>query len=411
MPRYTFGPFLLDPEARVLLREGEPMPMPAKAFDTLLLLVENRGRLIDKDELLSVVWAGSVVEEANLTQTIFTIRKVLGDSSKDRRYIATIAGRGYQFVAPVTGYTSTVPTAHKAFEESVGAGHSDAPASLPQAAAGRRRWPLALGGPLALIALAGLVWFPLHRSSPPRPEPKPRRLTANPAGNPVTDAHISPDGKYLAYADRAGIQLQLIDTGETRTIPRPQHLGEEVTGWSPVGWFPDGTKLLAQATSLDAEYSGVWLISMLGGAPHEIHEGGFAWSVSPDGSLIAFTPTFFHSDIWLMGANGDNPRKIVTANEGESLNWVVWSPDSRRIAYERFHFGPAWAGAGLSTAQGVRSDIEIRDLKGGQPVVVLSVPKLPTGGFEGGFSWLSDGRLIYSHREAAPGLGSPETNL
>ena len=278
-------------------------------------------------------------------------------------------------------------------------------------AEGTRRWPLALAGPAALIAVAGLVWFATHRSPPPRPEPKPRRLTANPAGNPATDAHISPDGKYLAYADLVGIHLQLINTGETRTIPRPQGLGQEVTGWSPVGWFPDGTKLLAQATSLGAEHSSVWVISMLGGAPHEIHEGGFAWSVSPDGSLIAFTTTFFHSDIWLMGANGDDPRKIVTANEGEPLNWVVWSPDSRRIAYERFCFGPAGAVAGLLESQGVRSDIEIRDLKGGQPASVLSVPTLPTGGFEGGFSWLADGRLIYSRGEAAPGLGSPETNL
>ncbi len=83
-----------------------------------------------------------------------------------------------------------------------------------------RRWPLALAGLVLLIAASGLVWFATHRSPPPppRPEPKPRRLTANPAGNPATDAHISPDGKYLAYADQAGIHLQLIDTGETRTI-------------------------------------------------------------------------------------------------------------------------------------------------------------------------------------------------
>ena len=67
------------------------------------------------------------------------------------------------------------------------------------------------------------------------------------------------------------------------------------------------------------------------------------WSVSPDGSLIAFTSTSLSSDIWLMGPNGEDPRKIVSADEGESLNWVVWSPDSRRIAYERLHSGAAGA--------------------------------------------------------------------
>jgi len=279
----------------------------------------------------------------------------------------------------------------------------------PQEVLPRQRWPLVLAGLAALIAASGLVWFATQRSpSPPRPEPKPRRLTANPAGNPANDPHISPDGKYLAYSDQAGIHLQLIDTGEARTIPQPGVLGYKITGWSPVGWFPDGTKLLAQATSLAAEHSGLWAISMLGGAPREIHEGGFAWSVSPDGSLVAFTSTFFGSDIWLMGENGEEPRKIVTADEGEFLNWVVWSPDSRRIAYERFRFG----------LEGVQCAVESRDLKGGQPAVVLSDPKLATG-FGGGFWWLADGRLIYSLGEAAapnpgvaaPGFGSTDTNL
>jgi len=264
---------------------------------------------------------------------------------------------------------------------------------------GRRRWPLALTAMVALIGVSGLVWFATHRSPPPRPEPKPRRLTANPAGNPATDPRISPDGKYLAYADQAGIHLQLIDTGENRTIPQPQGLGHDVTGWLPVGWFPDGTKLLAQVTSLSAEHSSLWVISMLGGAPREIREGVAAWSVSPDGSLIAFTSTPFASDIWVMGVNGEDPRKVVISEqEGESLNGVVWSPDSRRIAYERFR----WASAGI------RSSIESRDLKGGQPAVVLSDPQLAGAG---GLWWLTDGRLIYSLGEATPGFGPTDTNL
>jgi Tol biopolymer transport system component len=245
-----------------------------------------------------------------------------------------------------------------------------------------------VAGLLALMAASGLLWFARHRTPPPRPEPKPRRLTGNPPGNPATDARISPDGKYLAYADQAGIHLQLIDTGETRTIPQPQGVGHEVTGWSPVAFFPDATKLLAQATSLGAEHSSLWMISVLGGAPHEIHEGGFAWSVSPDGSLIAFTSNPNNSDIWLMGTDGEEPRKLVTADEGESLNSVVWSPDGRRIAYERCRWG-----------LGAQCSIESCDLKGGEPAVVLSDPKLAAG--LGGFWWLVDGRLIYSLGEVA----------
>ena len=262
-----------------------------------------------------------------------------------------------------------------------------------------RRWPLALVGLLALIAASGLVWFATNRVPPLRPEPKPRRLTANPAGNPATDVHISPDGKYLAYADQAGIHLQLIDTGESRTISQPQDVGYKVTGWCPVGWFPDGTKLLAQVTSLGAEHSSLWVISMLGGAPLEIYEGGFGWSVSPDGSLIAFTSNSFASDIWLMGSNGEEPRKIIAADEGESFNSVVWSPDSHRIAYERYGYGPA----------GVRCTIESRDVKGGHPAVVLSDPKLASA--YGGIWWLADGRLAYSLGEAASSGVIQDTNL
>jgi DNA-binding winged helix-turn-helix (wHTH) protein len=116
MPRYVFGPFELDSEARLLRREGEPVPLAAKTLETLMVLVENRGRLVDKEELLSRVWAGTVVEEANLTQTIFTVRKILGDSPKDHRYIATVAGRGYQFVAPVVELTYSTQATGNTFK-------------------------------------------------------------------------------------------------------------------------------------------------------------------------------------------------------------------------------------------------------------------------------------------------------
>jgi Tol biopolymer transport system component len=166
---------------------------------------------------------------------------------------------------------------------------------------------------------------------------------------------------------------------------------------------------LAQVTSLGEEHSGIWTVSLLGGAPREIRKGALAWSVSPDGSLIAYTSTFFNSeawstffnsDIWVMEANGESPRKIVTAAEGEFLFNVIWAPDSQRIAYEHF----------ISVPAGVRCDIENRDLKGGKPVVVLSDPKLAPR-FGGGLWWLADERLIYSFGETAGATSVTDTNL
>src|SRR4051794_39405868 len=106
MPRCAFGPFTLDSERRILAENGNSVPISGKAFDVLLLLVDNRGRLVDKDELLSRVWAGSVVEESSLAHSIFALRKALGDHRKEPIYIATIAGRGYQFVAPVADHVN-----------------------------------------------------------------------------------------------------------------------------------------------------------------------------------------------------------------------------------------------------------------------------------------------------------------
>src|SRR6201989_993497 len=102
---YEFGTFRLDPVKRLLLRGGEPVQLTPKAFDTLLALVEQSGRTVEKDELMRRVWPGAVVEENNLNQNITALRKCLGDSRQESRYIATIPGLGYRFVAEV----QTVP--------------------------------------------------------------------------------------------------------------------------------------------------------------------------------------------------------------------------------------------------------------------------------------------------------------
>src|SRR5262247_15268 len=98
---YEFGPFRLDVDERLLMRDGRITPLPPKVFDTLLVLVENSGRVVSKDELMHSLWPDTFVEESNLTQNISQLRRALGDGAADAQYIETIPKRGYLFVAGV----------------------------------------------------------------------------------------------------------------------------------------------------------------------------------------------------------------------------------------------------------------------------------------------------------------------
>src|SRR5215831_7512360 len=96
-----FGPFRIDPEHRLLLRDGQPISLSSKAFDLLLVLVERNGEVVLKDDLMNHLWPDTFVEESNLGQHVFQLRKALGDRTQDHSYIVTIPGRGYRFVQQV----------------------------------------------------------------------------------------------------------------------------------------------------------------------------------------------------------------------------------------------------------------------------------------------------------------------
>ncbi len=98
---YEFGPFRIDAVKRILLRDGEPVALKSKCFEMLLVLVETRGQVLEKDELMRRVWPDTIVEESNLTVCISTLRKALGENPREHRYIVTVPGRGYSFVAEV----------------------------------------------------------------------------------------------------------------------------------------------------------------------------------------------------------------------------------------------------------------------------------------------------------------------
>jgi DNA-binding winged helix-turn-helix (wHTH) protein/TolB-like protein/Flp pilus assembly protein TadD len=100
---YNFGSFHIDTQERQLLRNGEPVPLPPKVYDTLLALVESSGHIIEKEKLMKIVWPDTFVEDANLTVNISALRKALGEGVSEHQYIETVPRRGYRFVSPVTG--------------------------------------------------------------------------------------------------------------------------------------------------------------------------------------------------------------------------------------------------------------------------------------------------------------------
>ncbi|HLK67469.1 MAG TPA: winged helix-turn-helix domain-containing protein [Bryobacteraceae bacterium] len=162
---YEFGPFRVDPGQRLLLRENQPVALQPKAFDTLLALVQNSQRVLLKEDLMKAIWPDTFVEESNLTQNIFVLRKILGETPGKRRYIVTVPGRGYRFVQEVR----SIPE-EEAEEEILVESHTRSRLLIeeedePPAPATRGRfrlmtWNVALPAAAAVLAMAaGGLWL------------------------------------------------------------------------------------------------------------------------------------------------------------------------------------------------------------------------------------------------------------
>ena len=147
---YSFGAFRLDPARRMLFREGYPIPLTPRAFDTLVALVSDHGKVISKDELLQAVWGETFVEENNLSQSISALRKSLGDDGNGNRYIATVPRKGYCFVASVTEIDSAhaIPTPGVERKEP-----SDASPPIEKPAQEKRRRPPLVWALVAILVL------------------------------------------------------------------------------------------------------------------------------------------------------------------------------------------------------------------------------------------------------------------
>ena len=228
---YECGSFVLDPLNRALLRTGEPLPLPPKAFDTLLALVQRHGDLIEKEELLKKVWPDTFVEENNLTQYISLLRKVLGDRPDHKPYIETVPRLGYRFVAPVREIEPEESISVLTRLQTPGA-QAEEKGSLAEATTEqarpfsllkrglRQRGPI-LGLAIAAIAISVLGWgFQQQWFRGPEVQPVPpvvatRRVVAvlgfkNLAGNNASDWLSTALEEMLSTELSAGEQLRTV---------------------------------------------------------------------------------------------------------------------------------------------------------------------------------------------------------
>src|SRR5256714_11552996 len=163
---YEFGSYSLDAVERVLLRDGQPVILPPKDLETLLVMVERAGHIVEKEELLETVWPGVFIEEGNLARHIFNLRQVLGDSPDGRKYIETIPKRGYRFVAAVHEDQEPVAS-HPAVPQT----SEPAPPAVPAPLVQKRNfwlWPITL----SVLAAAARLIRPPFLAPPHPPSPK-----------------------------------------------------------------------------------------------------------------------------------------------------------------------------------------------------------------------------------------------
>lgn len=257
---YEFGPFVADPQVRALMRDGEIIPIPPKGFDVLLALLRSGRAPLSRDELMTIVWGDELVEEGNLTNAIWVLRKALGDETSRTRYIETIPRRGYRFGAPVRERASSAGQEIE-IEESQAEKLVIEQASTEVAPV---RWPTRRDGLLVCVLftalLTGGIWLwrtlvsreparnAIGRISPASPFPEYTRLTSFP--DSVHSPALSKDGKMLAFI--RGPVTFLGGPGEIylKVLPdgQPTPLTHDGTVKIAPVFPPDGSRVVYTAT-------------------------------------------------------------------------------------------------------------------------------------------------------------------
>ena len=400
-PIYQFGPFQLDVGRYDLRRDGHRVRLAPAPMKLLLLFVERPGALIDREDIVNSLWSSpSMVDvDQGINTAIRRIRQVLRDDSANPRYIETVVGKGYRFIAEVKVVDSAQnvqPAASPAIQNEPELGKEEElrppvleiapppaqPAEENEEKRARRKrisiWAVSFAA-LLLLAAVCVGWWIFHR--PHRYIATLSQVTANDTEQRVTTAAISPDGKWIAYSDVNGLYLRLLQSGKTVTLNAPEAFQAE-----RIAWYPDQTRLLVSGFDTQFANLEIWTVSITGAPPQLFRKDAHSGVPSPDGAQIAFLPAN-DREIWVAGADGDGAHRLLTDPAGKTFSQLFWGGNAKRVSYRR------------SVVNGTETgDYESADAATGQ---VLAREKIYT--FYAAFA-LADGRMFYLS-DAAPHTG------
>lgn len=328
---YQFDDVIVDIRAGRVVKGGLVVPLEPKAFDLLVLLTSRSGELVTRQEILDRVWAGVFVTDNAVARVVAQIRRALGDSPRDARYIETVPTRGYRFIGRVIRQTEAAPA--EARPAPPGPADTPAPPAEPS-----HPW-IAAG--LVLVALMALALAWRASQSPDASVSQPRRTQLTSSAALDAFPAWSPDGQTLAYAsDRGGrFELYLHDLSHGG-----DRLALTTDGQHNVqpAWSPDGTQLAYHSSGR----GGIWVVSREGGTPRQVSPFGSRPAWSPDGALLAFQEAPYSdpgassvgphqpSTVWVVAASGGEPRRVTEPDHPRGAHTrPTWFPDSRRLLF------------------------------------------------------------------------------
>jgi Tol biopolymer transport system component/DNA-binding winged helix-turn-helix (wHTH) protein len=337
---FSFDDFVVDSANRILLRGGVEVPLTARVFDVLLTFLQDPGRLLTKEELIESVWGSEFVEEGNLARNVSTLRKALGDSGKDHRYIVTVQGRGYRFIADVTEADSLNINGRLSNGVNFHGNGSRVSPEEKKRLLRSRAWILPGATALLFLLMAAIAmqfgFFPTRVRTTALTVENVRQIRLTQDGN-VYGGTISPDGQYVAYTtiggSDQGISVMHVSTG---TVTPLIHTGPEAKVWG-TAFSPDTAFLYFIMKEKSASFADLYRVPVVGGEAKRIAnraDGGP--SVSPDGGRIAFTRIDRSAgtiSVVVTENVGLNETVIDTLTLPAIYNAVEWAPDGRTFLY------------------------------------------------------------------------------